>query len=238
MSAACLSVFFKLKVRPKPMASLLGARAVARKRCVIPRCGTDVSFHVFPMFPCTVCALRIVCVVSSGLVALLRSAEDADVTELLRLRFRPWTSTQWVEATTRLGWTRTKINQQEPTRLSISLICTVTNMKEHEATTHHIAIVCHISGCYALDSVPKTSSGHSPEGALSFSCAGGLVWRSAGSTVNMGRRTKDVGWKHFVPDWRERPFWNCIDSILVLCLGAHLVYYLRVHRVNSPLNLF
>ena len=111
-------------------------------------------------------------------------------------------------------------------------------MKEHEATTHHIAIVCHISGCYALDSVPKTSSGHSPEGALSFSCAGGLVWRSAGSTVNMGRRTKDVGWKHFVPDWRERPFWNCIDSILVLCLGAHLVYYLRVHRVNSPLNLF
>lgn len=70
-------------------------------------------------------------------------------------------------------------------------------MKEHEATTHHIAIVCHISGCYALDSVPQTSSGHSPEGALSFSCAGDFSLEVSGvngqhGSTYEGRRLKTL----------------------------------------------
>ena len=140
MSAACLRRILQAQGPPQTHGIAPGRTRSGTEAMCHSRCGTDVSFHVFPMFPCTVCALRIVCVVSSGLVALLRSAEDADVTELLRLRFRPWTSTQW-------SWSdhkaRLNKNQDQPTRTNKALNISHMYCDQHEGTWSNNTPYCH-----------------------------------------------------------------------------------------------
>ena len=53
-------------------------------------------------------------------------------------------------------------------------------------TTQHITTLCYISECYALDSVPKTSSGTSPEMGTFFQLHRGQRWVNDGSTMGQG----------------------------------------------------